>query len=88
YAQIEGIGIVNRTPNLGGAKQLIDYLLSPAVQKLIPENQFMYPVRTDVPLPDSFRIAAQVKRVLNLPPAQVSTNLKRWLEQWEKVINE
>ena len=88
YAQIEGIGIVNRTANLRGARQIVDYLLSPAVQRLIPENQFMYPVRTDVPLPESFRIAARVNKILNLPPAQVSTNLNRWLEQWDKVINE
>lgn len=88
YAQIEGIGIVKNAAHLKDAQQLVDYLLSPEIQQLIPENQFMYPVRTDLTLPDSFRIAAQAQRLLNLPPTQVAANLERWLAAWEKVINE
>ncbi|HHW12170.1 MAG TPA: thiamine ABC transporter substrate-binding protein [Firmicutes bacterium] len=88
YAQIEGVGIVKGTPNLQNAERLVDYILSPEFQALIPENQFMYPVRSDVKLPDSFRVAAQADRLLNLPPDQVAANLERWLSAWEQVINE
>jgi thiamine transport system substrate-binding protein len=88
YAQIEGVGIVKGAKNPDGAKKLLDYLLSTEFQALIPENQFMMPVRTDVGLPESFRVAAQADRLLNLSPEQVEANLERWLAAWEEMINE
>jgi thiamine transport system substrate-binding protein len=88
YAQIEGVGIVKGTPHLQNAQRLVDYVLSPAFQSLIPETQFMYPVRSDLELPPSFRVAAQAERLFNLPPAEVAANLERWLSAWEQVINE
>lgn len=88
YAQIEGAGIVKNAPNQEDARLLIDYLLSPVFQRLIPETQFMYPVRADLELPASFRIAAKTDQLFNLPPEQVAANLDRWLAAWEQVINE
>lgn len=88
YAQIEAAGIVKGAPHLKEAKLLMDYILSKEFQELIPENQFMYPARSDAALPDSFRIAAKVEHLLNLPPQQVSENLEKWLSDWENVINE
>jgi thiamine transport system substrate-binding protein len=87
YAQIEGMGIVKGTANLQGARRLVDYLLSPQFQSLIPESQFMYPATTDAKLPAGFKIAAQAKRILNLPSDRVAANLERWLADWEKAIN-
>jgi thiamine transport system substrate-binding protein len=87
YAQIEGAGIVKGTKNRKGAEQLIEYLLSPELQRLIPENQFMYPARTALTLPPSFRIAAKAHRLLNLPVDKVGANLDKWLAEWEKVMN-
>lgn len=88
YAQIEGAGIVKNASNLKYARLLMDYLLSVEFQALIPENQFMYPVRQDVELPQSFRIAAKAKRLLNLEPSYVEANLEKWLTEWENVINQ
>ena len=88
YAQIEAMGIVKGTRNIKLAEALEEYVLDPEFQKLIPENQYMYPARWDIKLPDSFQIAAHVKKLLNLPSERVAKNLDRWLNQWEKVINE
>lgn len=88
YAQIEGVGIVNDTPYLKNAQKLVDYVLSPDFQALIPETQFMYPVRKDLELPASFRVAARAERLFNLPPAEVAANLDRWLADWEQVMSE
>jgi len=88
YAQIEGVGIVKGTQNLEGAQKLLDYFLSVKFQSLLPENQFMLPVREDVELPESFRLAARAEKVLNLPPELVEANLDKWLADWERVINE
>jgi thiamine transport system substrate-binding protein len=88
YAQIEGMGVVKGSRNNKLARVLADYVLEPEFQTLIPENQYMYPIRQDIKLPPSFRIAAHVKKLLNLPSERVADNLERWLNQWEKVINE
>jgi len=88
YAQIEGVGIVKGTGSLKTAQMLVDYILSPEFQEMIPENQFMLPARTDVKLPDSFRVSAKPRRILNLPQEQVEENLDKWLSEWEKVINQ
>ena len=88
YAQIEAASIIKNTPNLKNAQLLLDYILSPDFQQLIPENQFMYPAIDKIGLPPSFKIAAQAKRILNLPPEKVAANLDRWLEEWDKVINQ
>lgn len=88
YAQIEAAGIIKKSPHMQAAKILMDYLVSTEFQRLIPENQFMYPANAKTELPDSFRIAAKVNRILNLPPEKVAANLERWLEEWEKTINE
>jgi ABC transporter periplasmic binding protein, thiB subfamily len=88
YAQIEGMGIVKGSKNVKLAQALAEYILTPELQNLIPENQYMYPARRDVKLPSSFRIAAKVKRLLNLPPKLVAGKLDHWLDQWEKVMNE
>ena len=88
YAQIEGVGIIKNTDNLKNARLLVDYVLSEAFQSLIPETQFMYPVRTDLELPESFRVAAQTEKLFNLPPEKVEANLDRWLAEWEQALNE
>ena len=87
YAQIEGMGIVKGSANLKGARQLVDYILTPEFQSLIPESQFMYPVTTDAKLPESFKVAAKAKRILNLPLDQVAAKLDKWLNDWEKAIS-
>lgn len=88
YAQIESIGIVKGTSHHKQARLLVDYMLSPEFQGLIPENQFMYPVRSDATLPESFQIAAQPGKILNLPPDEIAQKLDQWLADWERIINE
>ena len=65
WAQIEGAGIVKGSKNPELAKAALDYLLSIPMQEALPESQFMYPVRVDAKLPESFKIAAQASEILN-----------------------
>lgn len=86
YAQIEGAGIVKGSPQPKLAAALLEYLLSKDFQEKLPEAQFMYPAVKDAKLPASFRVAAKVDRLLNLPPEQVAAKLNRWLADWEKTM--
>ena len=86
YAQIEGVGILKGSKNPKTAELLIEYLLSPEFQALIPENQFMYPARSDVELDPAFRLETPVEKLLNLPLESVEANLDKWLAGWEQAI--
>ena len=88
WAQIEGAGIVKGAKNLELAKAAIDYLLGLDMQEALPESQFMYPVRVDAKLPDSFSIAADTPELLNrrIELEKVQDNLEKWLNDWESVM--
>lgn len=88
WAQIEGAGIVKGSKNPELAKAALDYLLSIPMQEALPESQFMYPVRVDAKLPESFKIAAQASEILNprLDLGDVHDKLDSWLRDWENVM--
>lgn len=87
YAQIEGIGIVKTTRDLREAEALVEYVLSPRFQQKLPISQFMYPV-AKVALPDAFRVAAKVDRLLHLDENEVAAHLDAWLDAWEKAMTQ
>lgn len=58
--QIEGAGILKSAPNVAGAKQFIDFLISEEAQNLIPLTQWMFPANKDVKLPESYSLGAPV----------------------------
>lgn len=54
YRQIEFAGVLRGTSDPAAAQQVIDWLVSPDVQADIPLSMFVFPARTDTPLPDVF----------------------------------
>lgn len=88
YAQVEVAGIVTGTRNPELARELIEYLLSPEIQSLVPLHQVMYPVRPDVELPESFREVETGQEILMLEYRTVAENIDRWLDEWEQVMRE
>ncbi|MGE5599138.1 MAG: thiamine ABC transporter substrate binding subunit [Bacteroidota bacterium] len=88
YAQIEGVGLVKGAAHRPAAERLIEYILSTEFQAKIPTSQFMYPVAKKVALPEAFRVAAKVDRLLHLDEALVAEKLPIWLKAWEQVMTE
>lgn len=86
YAQIEGIGIVRGARHRKAAEALVEYVLSPAFQNAVPLSQYMYPVARNARLPESFRAAAKVGRLLHLDEKKVAARLDTWLSDWEAVM--
>lgn len=88
WAQIEGAGILKNSKNPKLAEAFMDYLISIEMQEALTESQFMYPVRVDAKLPESFRIAADAKEILNprIDIKKIHDNLDQWLKDWEKVM--
>ena len=63
---IEGMGLVNQAPNKKGGQAFIDFMLTKEAQEVLPETQWMYPVLTSVPLPDSFKRLPVPEKILSL----------------------
>ena len=84
FRQEEYVGIV-KGPKEKLAKQLVEVLLSEAVQKEIPTHQWMYPIRPGVALPQSFK-DLPVPKALEVDFNEVETSRKDWLKRWEKTL--
>ncbi len=85
YIQIEGAGIVKGTKNMESSKKFIEFMLTPEFQREIPLTQWMFPV-VNVPLPESFKYAAKIDRILTIPPEIISKNQDQWIRRWEEII--
>ena len=86
YAQIEVMGITAGAPNRAAAQLAVEFVLSREFQELIPLNQFMWPVRDDVTLPDAFLQLERPTESLFLDVATVDANWDRWLAAWEEAM--
>ena len=86
YMQIEGIGIVKNSKNRLLAEKFIDFLLENEAQQEIPLTNWMYPVRQDVYLPESFKLAPKPMQSLILESAKIETNLDSWIEDWTDAV--
>ena len=87
YLQIEGAGILDGAEHVEEAQLFIDYLLSKEAQEIIPLTNWMYPVRDDAELPDSYEYAPKAEKVLNLDAQEIEENLDSWIDQWLEVMS-
>lgn len=87
YRQVEAAGILAGTKHEREARQLVDFLLSPAVQADVPTSMFVYPVRSDVTIPSVFvdNIVTPV-HVGNLPASAIAKNRDAWIRTWTDLV--
>ncbi|MHA2047271.1 MAG: thiamine ABC transporter substrate-binding protein [Candidatus Thorarchaeota archaeon] len=90
WMQVEGAGLVKNGPNPDLGKAFIDFCLNESVQREIPLNQWMFPVRTDLTLPNVYQYAIHPDEIniLNdlLNASYISTSLAMWLDQWDATM--
>jgi len=85
--QVEAAGILRGARNPEGARQLVDFLLSPAFQRDVPLSMFVFPVRDGVRLPPAFeRWAVVPESPLELPPDEIEGNRDRWIREWTSAV--
>lgn len=88
FRQIEYAGVLRGAKNPAGAKAVIDWLLSPAVQGDIPLSMFVFPAVEGTALPDVFvQFAGKVTSPLTLGADDIAANAPAWLAQWDAVMN-
>ena len=87
FRQIEFAGILRGTENEEGARELIDFMLSPRFQEEVPLSMFVFPVVSGARLPPEFRRFAVVPDdPLELPPKKIEANRDRWVKEWTSLV--
>ncbi|GAB3133141.1 thiamine ABC transporter substrate-binding protein [Tsukamurella serpentis] len=87
FRQVEYAGVLRGTKNPDGARKLIDFLLSPAVQAAVPEQMYVYPVTRDVPLPKTWAQFAPVPpKPAILPAERLADERDGWVRTWRQLM--
>lgn len=88
YMQIEGMGIVKGAKNREAAENFIDFILENKFQSEIPLTNWMYPVRTDLVLPDSFKMAPKPEKSLRMSSKEIDIHLASWIDEWTNAVTD
>lgn len=80
--QVE-VAAITKSGNADLSRQFLKFMISPAFQDIIPENNWMMPVgKTSAPLDPVFGKIVHPKITLNIPAAEVARNRKAWIDEW------
>ena len=88
YMQIEGIGIVKNSKNRKEAELFIDFILEDQIQNIIPLTNWMYPVNTNLKLPESFEYAPKPGVTLIIDSGKINLQLSDWIEEWTSAVTD
>ncbi len=87
YRQIEFAGVLAGAHNPGGARALIDFMLTPTFQDDVPLNMFVFPVAESATLPEAFVEHAQIADdPFILDPAEVEAQRNAWTDRWVEIV--
>jgi thiamine transport system substrate-binding protein len=67
--QVETAGILASARHPAKAEKFMDFLVSAECQRELPLTQWMYPVLSSLPLPESYRAAVKGVKTLEMDPA-------------------
>ena len=87
YRQIEFAGVLAGAGNPGGARALIDFMLTETFQNDVPLNMFVFPVIDSATLPPEFVAHAQIADdPFMLDPAEVEAQRNGWTDRWVEIV--
>ena len=87
YRQIEFAGVLAGADNPGGARALIDFMLTPTFQNDVPLNMFVFPVSSEATLPEVFVEHAEIAEdPFILDPAEVEAQRNAWTDRWVEIV--
>lgn len=86
YRQVEFAGVL-RGEAQDEARQLLDFLVSTAVQEDMQLNMFVLPSNTAAKIDKAFTsFALFPANAVELPPEQVGANRERWIDEWTNLV--
>ncbi|MFZ2014761.1 MAG: thiamine ABC transporter substrate-binding protein [Nocardioides sp.] len=88
FRQIEYAGVLTGAHNPEGARAFVDFLLSPQVQRALPDAMYVFPVRQGTPLPAAWaKFAVQPQHPYDVSPAEITAHRETWLQQWSDIVS-
>ncbi|GGQ39457.1 thiamine ABC transporter substrate binding subunit [Streptomyces mutabilis] len=87
FRQVEYAGLLSNAGNPEGGKALLDFMLSEQFQEDLPLNMFVYPVRKDAAIPESFRkFGPPAEKPRTMDPAKIADNRDQWVKSWTSLV--
>jgi thiamine transport system substrate-binding protein len=87
FRQIEFVGILKGTRQLGLARKFVDFMLGQQFQEDMPLQMYVYPVNPAAKLPDVFAKYNQVPaQPAVLDPALIASSRDRWIQDWTQAV--
>jgi thiamine transport system substrate-binding protein len=84
FRQVEGAAVLKGAKHAELGRKFIDFLLSDAFQKQIPETMFVYSAIPNLPAPDWWRWAE-----VDVQPADLTVDaatVDRWISEWTDIM--
>jgi thiamine transport system substrate-binding protein len=86
FRQVEYAGVLKGARNVEGARAFLDFMTRQAFQRALPDNMYVYPVDSTVPLPPAWaRFAHTARHPFSVPAAEITRNRDTWLRQWSDI---
>ena len=83
---IAACGVLAGADNPAGARQVLDWLVSPEVQAALPDSMYVFPVVDGVELPEAWATFAQrPAEPKAVDPAEVAEQRDAWLQEWTEI---
>lgn len=87
FRQVEFVGILKGTKNEVLAHKFVDFMLSISFQQDMPLQMFVYPVNTDVKLPEVFqKYAVTAQEPAKMDAAEIAKNRESWIQAWNEAV--
>jgi len=83
FRQVEYAGVLDGAANPDGARNVVDWLLAPAVQAALPTSMYVFPVDGNAPLPKEWaQYATPPSEPIEVAPDEIADHRREWLTQW------
>jgi thiamine transport system substrate-binding protein len=87
FRQVEYVGILASSDRAEDARRLVDFMLSPRFQEDVPLTMFVFPVRSDVTLPDVFAEHAVLpQRPITMAPERIDAGREAWIARFATTV--
>lgn len=87
FRQVEYAGVIAGAANPEGAQQFIDFLQSEAFQTSLPEYMYVYPIDTEVELPQGWADwAPTAANPIEVAPEQIDAHRTEWIRTWRDLV--
>jgi thiamine transport system substrate-binding protein len=86
FRQVEYAGVLDGARNPKGAKAFIDFMTKRRFQEALPDNMYVFPVDSTVPLPETWaKFAKTAPHPFTVPASEITKDRDSWLQRWRDI---